>query len=357
MSDDENAIDPITFDGQQLARGWLSVVIAASKDKARPILSRTVHIEVFDQGVRLISTDSYVLLRAWVTKLYSDAPEPGLDEAPTRTVIAHDPHGRAKNLLWYLLNLSRGEDADPIEVDLIPGDTLRDDTAAQAAFDGMAKEWVTIAVPDKERLKLPTIEGDFPDWRPLDAAFQAEPTDGVALSPEIVKRLADLERTAGTTSLLWRFGGAEKAARVDLPNVFPRIRGLVMPQRGDWGVVDGDAPQGGDDTMRSVLDAAVDLVNEGAMGPGWSAERDENGTVTFHVDTDATSDDPLLLDARVLVIESQLGSTSMLQRKLKIGFSRAGRLMDLLERDGVVGPAEGSNARLVLLGAPGSTHE
>lgn len=102
------------------------------------------------------------------------------------------------------------------------------------------------------------------------------------------------------------------------------------------------------------INAVVDMLKEQGE-PDYHGEILKTNLITIGTEPTATSslssDDPLMWEAADIVVSSGFGSTSNIQRRLKVGYSRAGRIMDMLEEKGVVGPPNGSKPREVLVDA------
>jgi hypothetical protein len=269
----------VIFDARYIARGWLAVALASTSDRQLPSLNRTVHVELHATGARLVATDGYVVLHSWVPDVEHDlADEPDLDEAPMVTGTAMDPHGRAKGFLAYALKLALAlervgaGDAIDVRLRLNVAGARGDDDRLNPGLPGMEALSVVLEMPDVERVVLDSYDGRWPAWRTVLGGFRPVDASVIALDPEIVGRLAKVGKIHPGALLGWRFGGTDKAARLDVLNAEPPVEGLVMPCRWDF---DRNAPRVDDppdndndnDDVADAIEAGVRALNAGGAEP------------------------------------------------------------------------------------------
>jgi DNA segregation ATPase FtsK/SpoIIIE, S-DNA-T family len=157
------------------------------------------------------------------------------------------------------------------------------------------------------------------------------------IKANIPSRIAFMTASAADSRVILDVGGAEKLLGHGDMLFLPSSASRPHRIQGAW-------------VTEKEIEAVAEWVRQqrepeyvqGIEGLGRPASPDEEAG-------DGGDDDDLVEQAADLVIRSQLGSTSMLQRKLKVGFARAGRIMDFLEERGIVGPSQGSKPRDVLM--------
>jgi hypothetical protein len=413
------------FDGPTLARAWLAVMAATGDDRNIGKTYKTIALEQHLRGLRLVASDSRLMLTAYVPDLdhhYDGTPDP--EERAEQVHVVSDRNGRARSLLGHVLALSAETDPEAYA----PGDIevrvdfrqehahTRGSGPVQPTLEGMEPDYATLAVPGRERLNIEIVTDSFPDWRRV-ATHASKRSLGALLPPEQLEKLARIRKLArGPVEITM----GDKTALVQYPESDPHIAGvLVLADPEDPDVYQGDRERPDDqpapvDPDQTTIEDHIpdDLVDCPEKGCDYFADGSEDGdaalsdvvhhmaarhqvhdstialrrihgleddphgnpttmsageaiaiaageTITLtgepytygDADEQRTAPDVMLRDAAELTVSTQLGSAAQLQRTLRIGQARASRLMDELERRGIVGPPDAGSgkSRAVLL--------
>lgn len=276
----------IELSGRALSRAWPAVSLAASDDDGLPVLYRAVHVEEFENGVRLVATDSYWLAHAWVPHIDEvDRPAPLLEEVPERTVTVSDVEFRVRALVAHVGKQTRRQDDPDVRVLFDPATSMYDEDRPTLSPE-LALQRCTVEIPGAERVLAPTLQGiEFPNWRQLLAENFGDdpvPVPQVSVGGWMLGALSKASKLAGSGVVQidwldqrrarWRCVDPEKTGHLP-QGVFMAVahREPVVP--------DGDPGLPLDNDPYSETASADGIVEAAATALAGSLAADESVTI------------------------------------------------------------------------------
>lgn len=184
---------PLTLDALDFARAWLNVAVAAGENPDETSLYRTVALELYPDGVRLVATDRYLLLHASIGA-------PPVDVLPVETIVARDLDRRGRALLAWLYRIAHTSD-EPRTVRLGLRDL--DDPNTPTLGPDLVPRALTIDT-GRDLCALPILDTAWTVWRDALPDTPIGPVTDVEIIPSLVGRLAKLR---DTTTVSFEFHG------------------------------------------------------------------------------------------------------------------------------------------------------
>lgn len=225
----------VVLPARLFAIAWANVSLAAADDAdSSPALYRTVLIERHgtDQ-VRLIATDTVLMLQSWVGPDSWLGDAPALDEVPDDSWLAGDPDGAATAFVRHVLKVTKDEEEnDPFALKVTLRHSSLEDEAKPTLMPELQRMAVTLSVEDM-RVQLPIIEAPFPSWRaawPKPSRVAA--VDRIAFNAEYLATFAKFKSIDTAHVTEWTFHTASGVALVNVRST-PRVQGLLVPIRQD----------------------------------------------------------------------------------------------------------------------------
>lgn len=310
------------FNAWQLSRAWQSVALAQGDDDARPALYRTTLIEMYPEGIRLISTDGYILLKGWVPAADSLDEEPGADVLPDDVAIASDRDQRVISLMKYAQQLCRHDGVDtPITIRFGFGEM----SGEQGTIAGLTQTsvWFHLGHDYDERIETPQFEGQFPNWRPLWFGHRHQQTGYISFGAGGILRLGKLSNLWGKAAIEFSLGGSIGVAKVHIKASDVFVDGLVMPVEGARVDPTNPVPP----SQEGIDHEYGDALDEFLCAFAASSSRESSSSVTSARRTSA-----------YFLLSVGHGTTQHLVDEFGISVERASELLEQLVEFGLLDP-------------------